>query len=34
LPDGNVITIGNARFRCPEYLFKPLEMGGKEYDGI
>ena len=26
LPDGKVITIGNARFRCPEYLFKPLEM--------
>jgi actin-related protein len=34
LPDGKVITIGNARFRCPEYLFKPLEMNGKEYDSI
>jgi len=28
LPDGQVITIGNERFRCPEALFKPslLEM--------
>jgi len=34
LPDGKVITIGNARFRCPEYLFKPLEMNGKEYPSI
>lgn len=31
LPDGKVITIGSARFRCPEYLFKPLEMNGKEF---
>ena len=23
LPDGQVITIGNERFRCPETLFKP-----------
>jgi len=23
LPDGNIITIGNERFRCPELLFKP-----------
>ena len=23
LPDGNVITIGNERFRCPEALFQP-----------
>ena len=30
LPDGQVITIGNERFRAPEYLFKPLEMAGKE----
>ncbi|CAL8092142.1 unnamed protein product [Calicophoron daubneyi] len=32
LPDGQVITIGNERFRCPETLFKPnflgLEMAG------
>nr|AAK98788.1 actin I [Holosticha polystylata] len=34
LPDGKIITIGNARFRCPEFLFKPLEMNGKEYDSI
>ena len=34
LPDGKVITIGNARFRCPEYLFKPLEMNGKELNSI
>lgn len=34
LPDGRVISIGNARFRCPEYLFKPLEMNGKEYDAV
>jgi actin-related protein len=29
LPDGRVITIGNERFKCPEYLFKPLEMNDK-----
>lgn len=34
LPDGKVISIGNARFRCPEYLFKPLEMNGRELDSI
>jgi len=34
LPDGKVITIGSERFRCPEYLFKPLEMNGKELDSI
>lgn len=34
LPDGKVITIGNERFRCPEYLFKPLEMNGRELPGI
>ena len=32
LPDGQVITIGNERFRCPEALFQPsvlgLESGG------
>jgi actin, other eukaryote len=30
MPDGKIITIGNERFRAPEYLFKPLEMNGKE----
>jgi len=27
LPDGNVITIGNERFRCPEALFQPSFIG-------
>merc|ERR1712232_551456 len=27
LPDGNVITIGSERFRCPEALFKPSMIG-------
>ena len=34
MPDGKIITIGNERFRCPEYLFKPLEMNGKELPSI
>jgi len=34
LPDGRVITVGSERFRCPELLFKPLELGGKEMDSI
>ena len=33
LPDGNVITIGNERFRCPEVLFQPSFIG-KEASGI
>jgi actin beta/gamma 1 len=33
LPDGNVIVIGNERFRCPEVLFQP-SMIGKEATGI
>jgi len=33
LPDGQVITIGNERFRCPEVLFKP-NLIGKEDKGI
>ena len=33
LPDGNVITIGNERFRCPEVLFQP-SLVGKERLGI
>merc|ERR1712125_179141 len=32
LPDGNVITIGNERFRCPEVLFQPSFIG-KEAQG-
>jgi actin len=27
LPDGNVITVGNERFRCPEVLFQPQFIG-------
>jgi actin len=34
LPDGRVIVIGNERFRCPEYLFKPLDMNGNILPGI
>src|SRR4051812_33955458 len=33
LPDGQVITIGNQVFRCPEALFQPIKLG-KEYPGI
>ena len=33
LPDGNVITLGNERFRCPEVLFKP-KLIGMEAQGI
>jgi actin-related protein len=33
LPDGNVITVGNERFRCPEVLFQPSFIG-KEAKGI
>jgi len=33
MPDGNVITIGSERFRCPEVLFKP-SLFGKEFGGI
>merc|ERR1719203_1931666 len=33
LPDGQVMTIGNERFRCAEVLFKP-NLIGKEYEGI
>jgi actin-related protein len=33
LPDGEVITIGNERFRCPEVLFHPSFLG-KEACGI
>merc|ERR1712224_1000315 len=28
LPDGQVITIGNERFRCPEALFQPTFLHG------
>ena len=29
LPDGQIITIGNERFRCPEALFQPGFLGKK-----
>jgi len=33
LPDGNIITVGGERFRCPEVLFQPSFIG-KEASGI
>ena len=27
LPDGQLVTIGNERFRCPESLFQPSFLG-------
>jgi len=33
LPDGNIVTVANQRFRCPEALFQPSKLG-KEYPGI
>jgi actin len=37
LPDGQVITIGNERFRCPEALFQPslvsYETGRSDFNG-
>jgi len=33
LPDGNIITVGSERFRCPEVLFQP-SLVGKESSGI
>jgi len=33
LPDGNIVTVGNERFRCPEVLFNP-SMIGKEDEGV
>jgi actin-related protein len=33
LPDGQVITVGAERFRCPEVLFKP-SLIGKESEGV
>jgi len=33
LPDGQVITVGSERFRCPEVLFQPSFIG-KEAHGI
>merc|ERR1719223_1695462 len=33
LPDGQVITVGNERFRTAEVMFKP-SLIGKEDDGV
>merc|ERR1719506_3052635 len=33
LPDGNLVAVGNERFRCPEVLFQPSFVG-KESSGI
>ncbi|CTQ41078.1 Actin [Babesia microti strain RI] len=33
LPDGNIITVGNERFRCAEVLFQPSFIG-KECHGL
>jgi actin-related protein len=33
LPDGNTVTVGNQRFRCPEALFQPMKLG-KELAGV
>ncbi|VDK23030.1 unnamed protein product, partial [Anisakis simplex] len=33
LPDGQLITVSNERFRCPELLFRPYFVGS-ESDGI
>lgn len=33
LPDGNIISVGNERFRCPEALFTP-SLIGKEAEGV
>jgi len=33
LPDGQVITVGNERFRCPEVLFQPSFIG-REHPGV
>ena len=30
MPDGKKLIIGNERFRSTEYLFRPLEMNGKD----
>ncbi len=33
LPDGQILSIGNERFRCPEALFSP-SMVGREEEGV
>ena len=33
LPDGNFVTVGSERFRCPEVIFQPSSIG-QEANGI
>merc|ERR1712080_299527 len=33
LPDGQIVTVGNERFRCPESMFRPSFLG-MEVNGI
>jgi actin len=33
LPDGQLVPLGNERFRCPEALFNP-KMMGKDFPGV
>jgi actin len=33
MPDGQTITVGNQRFRCPEALFQPIKVG-KDFPGV
>lgn len=33
LPDGNILTIGNERFRAPEVMFQP-SLAGKDVPGV
>lgn len=34
MPDGSLISLGNQRFRCTEYLFRPFEMNGLDKPGF
>lgn len=34
LPDGQTITVGSERFRCPEVLFRPQSLLGMDASGI
>lgn len=34
LPDGNIMQVGNQRFRCPEALFRPSLIGLEEAPGF
>jgi hypothetical protein len=34
LPDGQVITVGNERFRCPEALFQVFERGFPYFNNL